>query len=405
MRILLINHYAGSPEHGMEFRPYYLAREWVRHGHHVRIVASSFSHLRSRNPSFDGPSQLRTADGIEYHWLRTRPYRGNGAARLRNMVEFTAKLWRTSTALVNERPDVVIASSTYPYDIWPAARIARRAGARLVHEIHDLWPLTPKLLGGFGARHPMIASMQWAEDYACRNADRIVSILPGTKEYLETRGMAAEKFVHVPNGFDPEAARQAAPADVVDRIRAFAQRYKACCIYAGGHSVSNALDTLIEVAARPEVADIGFILVGDGTEKERLVAQARRDQISNILFLDPVSKAAVPSVLVLADFAYIGWRNSPLYDHGMSPNKLFDYMSAMLPVLHATSAPYDIVAQAQCGLSVPADDVAAIARAAALLGDTSPQERNRLGGNGCRYARTHHAYPVLAHQFLQAMQP
>ncbi|WP_374498451.1 hypothetical protein [Vogesella indigofera] len=28
MRILYINHYAGSPRHGMEFRPYYLAREW-----------------------------------------------------------------------------------------------------------------------------------------------------------------------------------------------------------------------------------------------------------------------------------------------------------------------------------------------------------------------------------------
>ena len=30
MNILLINHYAGSPQHGMEYRPYYLAREWVR---------------------------------------------------------------------------------------------------------------------------------------------------------------------------------------------------------------------------------------------------------------------------------------------------------------------------------------------------------------------------------------
>lgn len=30
MNILLVNHYAGSVHHGMEYRPYYLAREWVR---------------------------------------------------------------------------------------------------------------------------------------------------------------------------------------------------------------------------------------------------------------------------------------------------------------------------------------------------------------------------------------
>ena len=29
MNILIINHYAGSPEMGMEFRPYYFARAWV----------------------------------------------------------------------------------------------------------------------------------------------------------------------------------------------------------------------------------------------------------------------------------------------------------------------------------------------------------------------------------------
>ena len=51
--ILLINHYAGSPAHGMEFRPHQIARHWVAEGHDVTILAGSFSHLRNRNPSFD----------------------------------------------------------------------------------------------------------------------------------------------------------------------------------------------------------------------------------------------------------------------------------------------------------------------------------------------------------------
>ena len=54
MNILLINHYAGSPRHGMEYRPYYLAREWVRAGHQVQIVAAAYSHVRSVQPQVAG---------------------------------------------------------------------------------------------------------------------------------------------------------------------------------------------------------------------------------------------------------------------------------------------------------------------------------------------------------------
>lgn len=36
MNILIINHYAGSPEMGMEFRPYYFAKEWTAMGHQGR---------------------------------------------------------------------------------------------------------------------------------------------------------------------------------------------------------------------------------------------------------------------------------------------------------------------------------------------------------------------------------
>ena len=33
---------------GMEFRPYYMAREWIRQGHEVDIIAADYSHLRRK---------------------------------------------------------------------------------------------------------------------------------------------------------------------------------------------------------------------------------------------------------------------------------------------------------------------------------------------------------------------
>lgn len=403
MHILLINHYAGSPHHGMEFRPYYLAKEWVARGHRVTIVASSVSHLRQADPRINAPVEHEQIDGIDYLWVKTRPYQGNGAARLFNMLQFTGRLFRLRRKLAAQAPDIVIASSTYPYDIWPARRIARLADAQLIFEVHDLWPLTPRLLGGFSKHHPMIYSMQLAEDYAYRHADKVISLLPGTEPHMAAHGLPSGKFVHIPNGFDPNASVTPLSEAVAEKIKRFSGRFSATCVYAGGHAVSNALAPLIEAAAHPAASNVGFILVGNGNEKPHLQQIVQQRGLSNVLFLDPVPKTTVPALLALTDIAYIGWHDSPLYAFGTSPNKLFDYMTAGLPILHATSSTYDLVRDAGCGISVPADDVSAIAQAAARLAAMSAHDRRTLGHKGKEFALQHHSYPVLAQQFLDAI--
>ena len=61
MNILMLSHYAGAPQYGMEYRSYYMAREWVNLGHRVLIVGSAFSHLRKQQPA----AGRETIDGIE----------------------------------------------------------------------------------------------------------------------------------------------------------------------------------------------------------------------------------------------------------------------------------------------------------------------------------------------------
>ena len=88
----------------------------------------------------------------------------------------------------------MIASSTYPLDTVPAHLIAKSCGARMVYEVHDLWPLTPLELGGMSPRHPFIMLMQWAEDFAYRKADRVVSMLPYAAEHMQRHGMEPHKL-------------------------------------------------------------------------------------------------------------------------------------------------------------------------------------------------------------------
>jgi len=73
MNILYLNHYAGTPALGMEYRPYYLAREWTRLGHRVQMVACATSHVRATAPVHrDHPINAPThqdIDGIDYLWF------------------------------------------------------------------------------------------------------------------------------------------------------------------------------------------------------------------------------------------------------------------------------------------------------------------------------------------------
>ncbi|NHZ34000.1 glycosyltransferase family 4 protein [Massilia rubra] len=407
MNILLINHYAGSLKHGMEYRPFYLAREWVRLGHTVRIIASSQSHIRAQAPQLHGCDQLdETIDGVGYRWVATPAYRGNGGARVANMLAFVTRLHLQARRLAAEfAPDVVIASSTYPLDIWPAHRIARCAGARLLFELHDLWPLSPIELGGYSRRHPFIMLLQAAENYACRNACAIVSILPKVRDHLEAHGMAPHKLHIVPNGADPAEWLAAPPAlDGIAGARLAALRSDGKFIvgYAGTHGLANALDTLLDAARLVADQRIAFVLAGGGPDKARLVRLAMERGLHNVHFLDPVPKQQVPALLAHFDVAYIGWQRQRLYRYGIAPNKLIDYMMAGRPILHSVEAGNDPVAEAGCGLTVAPQDPVAVAHGLLALFTLDQQERDAAGERGRAYAMAKLSYPVLARRFLQA---
>jgi glycosyltransferase involved in cell wall biosynthesis len=403
MNILLINHYAGTPALGMEFRPYYLAREWVRAGHAVQIVAANYSHVRAHQPLAGD----ELVDGIRYRWLATTPYQGNGLGRVRNIWGFLRRVWTDAPRLQREfRPDVVIASSTYPMDIWVARRVARPAGAKLVYEVHDLWPLSPIELSGMSPRHPFIRLVQAAEDAAYRDADVVVSMLPKVADYMASRGLDRRKLHIVPNGIALEDWRAAPPPqreDVAGALAEARERGRMLVGYAGSMGLPNALDTLLDAAAALRGVALQFVLVGDGHEKARLARRVADERLDNVRLLPPIVKAQIPAFLAAIDLAYIGWQRLPIYRFGIAPNKLMDYMMAGVPVLHAVDAGNDPVADAQCGLTVPPESPDAVAAGLRQLAALSAEERQAMGRRGREFVRAHHSYEVLARRFIEAV--
>jgi glycosyltransferase involved in cell wall biosynthesis len=409
MNILLLNHYAGSPAHGMEYRPYYLAREWLRAGHAVQMLAASHSHVRTVQPVVEGGSADESVDGIAYRWYAAPAYRGNGVARLRNIAVFLARVWRDTGRLVREfRPDVVIASSTYPMDFWVARRLARRAGAKLVFEVHDLWPLSPIELSGMSPRHPFALLCSRAEGDAYRQADVVVSMLPKVHAYMASRGLDLKKLAIVPNGIVPDewdTPPQPLRADVAAALaeaRAATAGGGAVVGYAGSMGQPNALDTLLDAARL--APELRFVLVGGGHERERLAERVQAEGLSHVRLLPSIPKAQIPSFLLAIDIAYIGWQRVPIYRFGIAPNKLMDYMMAGCPVLHSVDAGNDPVAEAGCGLTVPPGDPQAVAQGLRRLAAMPPAERRTMGQRGRAFVLANHTYPVLARRFIDAVR-
>jgi glycosyltransferase involved in cell wall biosynthesis len=412
MNILYIDHYAGSEIYGMEYRPYYLAQQWVKQGFKVTIIAASYSHLRIKNPEITGLALYKTEyiDGIKYIWCRTPGYSHNGIKRLINILCFlfllqllTISVFRRfiTSAAISTKLSIVISSSTYPMDAKAARKISKKYHARFVHEVHDLWPLTLIELAGMNRSHPLIKWMQNMEDFAYKYADKVVSLLPDAKIYMESRGMDSNKFVYIPNGVLESSKNLILPTLHRDLLNSLKEKNMFIVGYAGGMGEANALKSLINASYLVPKEKIAIVLMGDGVCRADLEQQANY----NVYFLPAVSKLQVHDFLKKCDCLYIGWQDLPIYKYGISPNKIFDYMLAKKPIIHAipNGLKSDLVQISQCGLSVLAYNILDIAKAIITMSNMEKTELENLGYNGKKYVELKHSYNKLASDFLSAV--
>jgi len=407
MNILLINHYAGSPLLGMEYRPYYMAREWKKAGHKVLIVAASNAHVRSKQFNLNQNYEKHSIEGIDYLILKTPEYHGNGLKRVLNMSSFIRRLYQYSAMISDEfKPDVVIASSTYPLDIYPAKKIADHSKAKLFFEVHDLWPLQPMEMGGYSKYHPYIIALQHAENYAYRNAFSVISIWPKALKYMVEHGLKPEKFFYIPNGIVIEEwdKNLEIPQEVYELIKKLKSQRKILMGYAGAHGIANALHSLVDAMGSLKKDNVELLLIGKGPEKEKLIQKANNLKLENIHFIPPVTKNQIPSLLDKLDILYIGLQNQPSFQYGMCPNKLIDYMMAGKPIIQSYKAGIDMVTEVGCGLTIEPENPEAIIKAVRNLISKSENELKVMGERGKSYCITNHDYKIIAPQFLEVLQ-
>jgi len=398
---LVINQTAGSPYHGMVYRNYYLAKEWVKQGHNAIIISSSNFHNFHSPPKCKGLFTQEFIDGIEYWWVRMPPYsQSKSLGRLFSIFLFPLllllfpfrKISKPNTIIVSGPPHVPIINAW----IW-----SRFTAATLVYEVRDIWPLTIQKLGGVKAWHPIILVFSFFERMAYLLSDRVVSVLVLAYRHFEQKGMLPAKFAFISNGIEL-SSYLVTPNETGKKIAEISQN-KFTIIYAGSFGIANHLDQLMDVAeSLKDRTDVAFILLGNGPHKDNLISRMKGN--SSVYFFPHVPKEQIPYILRQANIGFIGFVKTDLYKFGVSPNKIFDYMAAELPILMVLDSDDDIVEKSKSGITVRSGETLDIKNAILKLKNLAPEELKELGINGRKYLEENHTYRSLAEKYIKVAE-
>lgn len=396
----IFNHYASAPDTPAGTRHFDLARGLAGHGIPVTIFAAGFSHvtgLESRVPR-SRLYDIQIVDGVRFVWVRTVAYRGNTWRRFINMLSYAVVVVVAQRRL--RRPDAVIGSTVHPFAAAAGLITARLRGARFLFEVRDLWPQTLVDMGALRKGSLVARLLWWLEATLVRQSEIVITLLPGIPAYLAQRQLPTDRVLYLPNGVRLGAdSSEPAPlrvTEAIDRLRAD-ERF--ICGYLGAHGRANGLQVVLDAAAELQRQDdriVHIVLIGDGPDKENLVASARAMGLHNLTFMEPVNKTAVPAVLQQFDAGILHLSDVDVFRYGISPNKLFDYMANRVPVLFACRSGNDPVQEAKAGLSLPPDDPNALAAAMTTLAGMSTSARRRMGMAGRRYVKQHHDIDRMA---------
>ncbi|MDO5068081.1 MAG: glycosyltransferase family 4 protein [Propionibacteriaceae bacterium] len=392
--VWIVNHYSDLPsKDGGSARHLDLARYLPEHGWTASLIVASTTYPQGKQAMPGWKLRHFTHDfGVPALWVRTIAYGSSSALRLLGMVIFAAMLLLPGMTRGLKRPDVIIGSTVHPFAAWAGMRLARRLKVPFIHEIRDVWPETLHHLGAMSPSHPLSRLFKAMATRMCREASLVLSPLPHVDLYLDENGFSETPFLWVSNGFDGERE---------EPLPELPERDDFTFLYLGNHSTGDMLEVVIDAfdqanRARPDLG-LRLRLVGDGSLKPDLIRQAEATSSADRLqFDDWIAKSEVLQRCREADCLIGILMDSPLYRYGVSLNKLYTYMHAFRPVLFASSAPNNPVAEADSGIVIGEDDAVSLAQAMIRMAETPLAQRRRWAHNGYEHLQDNYRPVILS---------
>jgi glycosyltransferase involved in cell wall biosynthesis len=400
MKFLLIHQAFASPDDAGGTRHFELARRCILKGHSFAIVASDLSYLSGKRRGEKAKLVAEEdIDGVRV--LRAYTYASLHRSFVWRVVSFLSFMVTSVLAGLKAGPvDLVMGTSPPIFQAvsaWLLSKIRRRP---FLLEIRDLWPEFAIDMGIL--RNPcLIALSRWLERFLYKQATHILVNSPAYKEYLESKGIRADKVSLIANGvdasmfngtFDPDAVRQR-----------WSLNGKFLVTYAGALGAANDIPVVLEAArCLSNHPGIHLLLVGDGKERMNLESLARTWALENVTFTGALPKKEIPAVLAASDACIAILKNIPMF-RTTYPNKVFDYMAAARPTILAIDGVIrEVVEKAGGGIFVRPGDPDSLADAIVSL-EKDRKKAKDMGETARAYVAEHFDREKQAKEFVSLL--
>lgn len=379
--VWIINHYAGGMFIEEGGRHYSIAKYLKRLGYDPVVFCSNAKHSSSGGCFFDDNKlwheHYAKKIDVPFVFVKSRSYVGNGIKRIFNMMDFYFNVKKTAKeyAKLNQKPDIIYASSVHPLTLVAGLMMAKYFGIKCICEVRDLWPESLVAYGLIRRESIVTKGLYLAEKLIYQKADRIVMTWPGGYDYIIEKGWESnipkDKVFHVSNGVDLEDYKNNRGLSydnlVFDSVN---KKF----IYAGSIRKVNNIGLLVEAAKilQERNSDCHIVVFGSGDELDRLEEEAQT--VENIVFMGRVEKKLIPSILSKSYATILHNSSTSLDRYGQSQNKLFEYLAAKRPILMTYSVGYSVCKRYGCGIEIQSQTPESIANSIISLGSLSDKE-------------------------------
>ena len=272
--------------------------------------------------------------------IRVRGRKSRGGF-LTYLVEYAVFVWRCRRLVAHHRALArvrVVHVHTLPDFLLWAALPARRRGAKVVFDMHEIFPefVAAKFRGPLGSLAARLA--RWIEGWARRRADLTITVNRPIDDLLAARpvgGNRPERRLVLHNTADPADygdTPAAAPGTGGPRLE---------LIYHGTLAAFYGLDVAIRALARvrQDGLDARLTILGDGPERASLQRLANSLSLDAVAFEAPIPQPALPARLSRCAAGVVPTRLDGMTRYSLS-NKLLDYVHLGIPLLAARLPSY-----------------------------------------------------------------
>lgn len=386
MKILLLNQVFVSPGEPGHTRHFELAQALRQKGHEMVIIASNLNYQTGIPVD---PTQKSTfeqnLDGVRV--IRIPIYSAihqSYFSRIRSFLSFMFRSIGTAMRI----PDVDLVMGTTPplFQALSAWWVAFWRHKPFLLEVRDLWPDFAIDMGVI--KNPLLVWLaRGLEKFLYKRATRILVNSPAYPSIIEKKKIRKEKIVFIPYGTDIDMF---SPKEDGSKVRKeLGIRKEFLVIYTGALGQANDIDTVLQAAGYLKAhKNIKIALFGDGKQRERLEAEARRLKLDNIIFAGARPKKDMPSVVAAADACLAILEDIPMF-RTTYPNKVFDYMAAGKPtILVIDGVIREVLEEARGGIFVEPGNAEKLAQSILTLSQ-KPQTGKKMGLSARDYLVKH----------------